>query len=112
MTILYPTDSSVVAPMPYKRLVGRFTSIEAQVACKNNVGDEYRLPTKDEAAALFAFTPFMGIIDDSYAAGHLYTSSKIARNDGSIVNGVIVTQFGHFRKPLVDGSWSTLCVKR
>ncbi|MCM1010795.1 MAG: type II secretion system GspH family protein, partial [Fusobacterium sp.] len=108
ITILYPSDSVVVAPMPYNRLVGRFTSEEASRACTNEVGSEYRLPTKDELAALFANRSILGFSSSASSDGHWYSSSKIASN----VNWVMVQGFGEFRLPTSAGEWYSYCVKR
>lgn len=112
MTILYPTDSVVVAPMPYRNVITGVTSSEAAAACTHQAGDEYRIPTKDELASLFVNK---NLISDSFTTSgtyHWYSSSKIVRSTG-ITNWVMVANYGEYRIPNVGTSdWGILCVKR
>ena len=112
MTILYPTDSVVVAPMPYRNVITGVTSDEAATACTNQAGEEYRIPTKDELASLFVNKD---LISDSFTTGgtyHWYSSSKIVQSTG-ITNWVMVANYGEYRIPEVGTSnWGILCVKR
>ena len=109
MTILYPTDSVVVAPVPFRSVISGVTSEEAPTACTLQAGDEYRIPTKDELASLFVN---QNLIADSFANSHWYSSSKIVRPAG-ITNWVIVSSIGEYRIPGVGiDLWGILCVKR
>ena len=109
MTILYPTDSVVVAPVPFRTVFSGVTPEEAPTACTNQAGDEYRIPTKDELASLFVN---QNLIADSFANSHWYSSSKIIVHNG-ISNWLIVQSIGEYRYPSAGVSnWGILCVKR
>lgn len=109
MTILYPTDSVVVAPVPFRSVISGVTSDEAPTACTLQAGDEYRIPTKDELASLFANQKLLA---DSFVNRHWYSSSKIVRSAG-ITNWVIVSSIGEYRIPRIGTDlWGILCVKR
>ncbi|MCM1010846.1 MAG: type II secretion system GspH family protein [Fusobacterium sp.] len=109
MTILYPTDSVVVAPMPYRTPIPNVTSTAAATECTKQAGDDYRIPTKDELASLFANRQ---LIDEVIPAYHWYSSSKIVRNT-SITSWVMVAAYGEYRIPSAGvSSWGVLCVKR
>ncbi len=109
MTILYPTDSVVVAPVPFRSVISGVTSDEAPTACTLQAGDEYRIPTKDELASLFANQKLLA---DSFVNKHWYSSSKIVRSAG-ITNWVIVSSIGEYRIPRIGTDlWGILCVKR
>ena len=109
MTILYPTDSVVVAPVPFRSVISGVTSDEAPTACTLQAGDEYRIPTKDELASLFAN---QNLLADSFVSKHWYSSSKIVRSAG-ITNWVIVSSIGEYRIPRIGTDlWGILCVKR
>ncbi len=110
LTALYSTDSVVVAPMPYSQPVGEFISSEASSACTLNVGEDYRLPTKDEAASLFVNSAFSGL-PLSGDNNTWYTSSKTLYGS-QIVNWVILSSIGQYRIPLPDADWYSLCIKR
>ena len=109
MTILYPTDSVVVAPVPFRSIISGVTSDEAPTACTLQAGNEYRIPTKDELASLFAN---QNLLADSFVNRHWYSSSKITVPTG-ITNWVIVSSIGEYRIPRVGiDLWGILCVKR
>lgn len=76
ISVLYPTDSVVVAPMPVlKPETGFFTHSEAVSRCKSVVEDG-RIPNKDEASAMFYNKSLLGVHDLAY-----WSSSLV--NDGS-----------------------------
>lgn len=52
MTILYPTDSVVVAPDVYRVRYDGVSANEAPTVCTNKAGSEYRIATKDELASI------------------------------------------------------------
>ena len=109
MTILYPSDSVVVAPIPFRTILTEVRADEASNACTVKAGDEYRIPTKDELAALFANKSLMAI---SGGNTHWYSSSKFVRTN-DITNWLIVSTFGEYRLPNPGVShWGVLCVKR
>ncbi len=112
LSVLYPSDSSVVAPVPYNRLINGFTSAEASRACTQNVGEEYRLPTKDESVSLFINRRLLGYAASTGAEGHWFTSSKYSNTSGAVRNWVMVQGVGQLRVADSDSQWHSLCVKR
>ena len=76
ITVLYPTDSVVVAPLPHVNAGQRGLSIEEGTQYCTNLDSEYRVPNKDEAAALFVNKDMIG----NLPAGWLTTSSKGLEN--------------------------------
>ena len=108
MTILYPTDSVVVAPMPYNRRIDGVLSENAANACTVQAGDDYRIPTKDELASLFANKDIIG---SSLIAGHMFSSSKFVSPTFGVVNWLILST-GEYRTPDSTTAWSIVCVKR
>jgi len=65
MSVLYPTDSVVVAPFPAIQLAGNgfgstgISQFDASKYCRKQ-GDEYRLPNKEESMALFTNNLLLG----------------------------------------------------
>ena len=111
LTILYPADSVVVAPMPYRQTFTGVSSTEAASACKK-AGDEYRIPTKDELASLFINKNLLGSQAATSASSHWFSSSKIVYSNGDIVNWLMVARYGEYRIPFVNAEWNILCVQR
>ncbi len=80
MTVLYPTDSVVVAPYPAIQLAGNgfgstgIPDVQASRYCRQQ-GDEYRMPNKEEAIALFTNNSLLG----NYTAT-AWTASRTAEN--------------------------------
>ncbi|MCM1010813.1 MAG: type II secretion system GspH family protein, partial [Fusobacterium sp.] len=110
MTILYPTDSVVVAPMPHRKTMAGVTSEAASSACTTSAGSDYRIPTKDELAALFVNK---NLTEVGTTASHWFSSSKRISTAGKIKNWLIVAYNGHYRIPSDSSSeWEVLCVKR
>ncbi len=66
---LYPSDSVVVAPVPYAQLGEEMAFEEAKTYCKNISSGEYRMPNLDEAALLFIFKKYLS----SYTSGNFWT---------------------------------------
>ena len=98
-----------IAPVPFRTVFSGVTPEEAPTACTNQAGDEYRIPTKDELASLFANQKLLA---DSFVNKHWYSSSKIVRSAG-ITNWVIVSSIGEYRIPRIGTDlWGILCVKR
>lgn len=110
ITVLYPTDSVVVSPMPHINTGKRGLSlVEAMEYCNTISEDGYRLPNKDEAAALFVNQKLIG----NLPAAWLLTSSKGVTN-GVTSNWLQSTYTGN--RLLGNGNASsdkyTRCVKR
>ena len=108
LTILYPTDSVVVAPMPFNGFFDGVNDDNASSICTTNAGEDYRIPTRDELASIFANE---NLLDLEWGNGHLYSSTK-AQPSWGIVNWVMVLPNGQFRLPMAESNWGTLCVKR
>ncbi|MCM1010730.1 MAG: type II secretion system GspH family protein, partial [Fusobacterium sp.] len=77
ITVLYPTDSVVVAPMPHVNAGKAGLSLEDGTKYCTQLDSEYRVPNKDEAAALFVNKNIIG----NLPAGWLTTSSKGLENN-------------------------------
>ncbi len=74
VTVLYSTDSTVVAPMPLTRDVSSTPSqINAGKAC-TAMDSESRVPNHDETAAMFYNRSLVGIESGSYWSGSVYSS--------------------------------------
>ncbi len=108
ITVLNPTDSSVVAPMPFNSIITGVTSDNAGRVCTQNVGDEYRLPTKDELGSLFINRSLLGYSTISGGSSHWYSSSKFSAGR----NWLLVMNIGEYRVPDAGAGWSSVCVKR
>ena len=66
---LYPSDSVVVAPMPYAQLGEAMAFEDAKTYCKNISSGEYRMPNLEEAALLFIFKRYLS----NYTSGNFWT---------------------------------------
>ena len=80
ITVLYPSDASVVAPMPISQaLPYSFAKPQADagLACKS-VDNESRLPNREELAAMFYNKKLLGLSDGFYWSSTLdYTSDGL-----------------------------------
>ena len=109
ITVWYPSDSVVVAPMPYKVLNG-VTADEAATACTVNAGDEYRIPTRDETGSLYINYNMLGL-----STSVMYSSTKVKPNFTSeLRQWVLGSNTGQYRIPHAGttGTWDVVCVKR
>ena len=79
ITVLYSTDSSVVMPMPHLYDAGNSTQPEASALCTQQ-DKEYRLPNRDELAALFANKNLLNI-----STGRYWSSSAINKTHAYII---------------------------
>ncbi len=80
ITALYPSDGVVVAPMPLNSFKGGATTFDDAIGYCNNVDSESRLPTADEAAAMFYNRLLLGQQTQA-----IMTSSKIYQTGGIYV---------------------------
>lgn len=69
MSVIYPTDSVVVAPVPLYAISGTFEQKDASKVCKDK-DNEARLPNIEEFMALAYNQKFSGL-----GAGHFWTST-------------------------------------
>ena len=80
MSVLYPTDSVVVAPFPAIQLAGNgfgstgISQFNASKYCRQQ-GDEYRMPNKEETMSLFTNNLLLG----NYTAT-AWTASRTSEN--------------------------------
>ncbi len=74
LTIYYPTDSVVVAPIPYNHDTGSVKQSDAMAACTKQ-DSEYRIPNREEYASMFVNQELIGI--DS---GIFWTSTLASSN--------------------------------
>ncbi len=72
MTVLYPTDSVVVAPLPANAAGKDALFDEAAQLCRN-LGDEYRMPNRDEIVSMFINK---NLID--MPSGYYHTSTLVS----------------------------------
>ena len=76
MTVLYPTDSLVAAPVPHPDSgKSNLTLSEGRKYC-TSLSDEYRIPNKEEAASMYVNKAFIG----NNSSCWLMTSSKTVDN--------------------------------
>lgn len=66
---LYPSDSVVVAPVPYAQLGEAKAFEDAKTHCRNISAGEYRMPNLDEAALLFVVKKYLS----DYTSGNFWT---------------------------------------
>ena len=111
ITAFYPSDSVVVAPVPFRTLVSGVTSANAASVCTSHTQDDYRIPTKEETFSVALNKKMFGFSTASSSL-HLYTSSKFVRASGITSNWLVVTRVLQFRVPSATAGWTALCVKR
>ncbi len=108
MTVLYPTDSAVVAPEVYRERLNDISANDAPAACTNKVGSEYRIATKDELAAIFINKNLLGVVGSPLIS----SSSKVVLSGGRISRWGLNVGTGLYQTPFPDDPWSMMCVKR
>ena len=76
ITVLYPSDPIVVAPMPTNNdAPNKLIHIQAVAYCKQE-DSESRLPNIDEASAMFYNKPLLGFKNENYWTSTVYSSTK------------------------------------
>ena len=78
ITVLYPTDSAVVAPMPHIAAGETGLSLSEGSKYCTSLDSEYRIPNKEEAASLFVNKELIG----NLPAGWMATSSRGITSSG------------------------------
>ena len=78
MTILYPTDSVVTAPMPHIAAGKSGLSLSEGSQYCTSLDSEYRIPNKEEAASLFVNKELIG----NLTSGWMATSSRGITSSG------------------------------
>ncbi len=102
MTVLYPSDSVVVAPMPLAKYSGGAYHQNAGALCQS-VDSESRLPNRDEAAALFCNKTLLGV-----EALEVWTSSLLSPT----VAWRMDYHTGHRNPTARNSNRAVWCVKR
>ncbi len=110
MTVLYPTDSVVVAPVPFRTMLNNVSAAAAPTACTEKAGSEYRIPTRDEVASLFINNEKM--LGADVGSDHWLTSTKFVTSSGGTSNWLMRSERGEFRHNNSATSWSVFCVQR
>ena len=107
ITIFYPTDSLVVSPQPYPQdaTSGTSASISVSGVCKN-LDPEYRLPTKEDLAALVINKNIVGNL-----TAPRYVSSSFTSNASNMWY-LHVPTIGCYHMEWGDVEVSIRCVKR
>ena len=107
ITVFYPTDSLVVSPQPYPQdaTSGTSASISVSGVCKN-LDPEYRLPTKEDLAALVINKNIVGNL-----TAPRYVSSSFTSNASNMWY-LHVPTIGCYHMEWGDVDVSIRCVKR
>lgn len=111
ITVFYPTDSVVVAPVPFNKVLASSADSPAQI-CTTSAGDEYRIPNKEETAALALNSPVIGASSTTGSNRNIFTSSKILTYWGNVVNWTVGFSSAAWLLPSSGADWSVWCVKR
>ena len=72
ISVLYPVDSVVVAPMPLSSSAGSFNNYDALKQCKAQDSDS-RLPNRDELSSMFFNRELIGLTSSVYWSSELYS---------------------------------------
>ena len=72
ISVLYPVDSVVVAPMPLSSSAGSFNNYDALKQCKAQ-DSESRLPNRDELSSMFFNRELIGLTSSVYWSSELYS---------------------------------------
>ena len=75
ISVLYPYDSNVVAPIPLQTDAGSADFNSARALCKNQ-SEESRLPTNDELSSMYYNKELIGITSVLYWSGTMITSGE------------------------------------
>ena len=80
ITVLYPTDSEIVAPYVYTRDTEKIRVENASEAC-TALDSEYRVPNRYEVAAMFLNNELLGLSGGAYDGAIAYPSSSFIMGD-------------------------------
>ena len=104
ITVLHPSDSNIVAPLPHVSDVGSNVYQENAAATCSRSDNEYRIPNADELTAMFINQNLLGMEDGFYWSSTRVTSTTAWRQN--FITGVradhVITGLGS----------SVRCVKR
>ena len=108
ISVLYPSDSVVVAPLPLTSSAGTSTQTDAGKLCQQ-LDSESRLPTREELAAMFYNKLLIDMPEDSdanaWSSSVIYESGALKAVNQGFVSGIQL---------YFDRSWrfGVRCVKR
>ena len=106
ISVLYPTDSVVVAPVPFNILSGTFEQDNASLQCRN-LDSEARLPNLQEFSSIFYNKKLFGINSDSDGY-HYWTSTLVSSNKAKCFHMSSGRIYSHDR----TNQYAVRCVKR
>jgi len=75
ISVLYPSDSVVVAPMPLPRSVNNVMQVDGAKECRKMDSDS-RMPNKEELAAMYYNNLFVGLGGSCYWSGTVYSAGS------------------------------------
>ena len=107
ITVLYPSDSVVVAPVPDRAILTGVTAAEAPTAC-TAIGDDYRIPTADELASIFINKT--AILEAPTLT--IFSSTKRVMISGELTHWVMSGNGEYRHVGVASEAWNVLCVKR
>ncbi|MCM1010854.1 MAG: hypothetical protein NC390_08300, partial [Fusobacterium sp.] len=111
ITILYPSDSVVVAPEPYRNLIENVSAENASRVCTTiSSGNDYRLATREELAAFFINRNVWGL-GGSTANYLVMSNSRFISQAWHTLWGMNIA-YGIYQLPTLSDSWQGVCVKR
>ena len=108
MSVLYPSDSFVVAPNLAASKIGGGTYESASTYCKS-IDNEARVPNREELASMFYNQYLLGITPNG---GTVVWSSSLLVSNGSVKAWTLGFDTGYFKEYLKTESKKILCVKR
>ncbi len=103
ISVLYPTDSVVVAPIPFNILSGTFEQDKASLQCRN-LDSEARLPNLQEFSSIF-YNKKLFSGSDGY---HYWTSTLVSSNKAKCFHMSTGRIYSHDRTK----QYAVRCVKR
>ena len=107
MTMFYPSDSLLVAPLPHqKNLSGTYTQQEATVACRN-AGDNSRLPTIEELASI---NMNKNIMDAGYITSALWSATRYEKDNNQAY--ILTPTYDQIHYGSLSISINARCVER
>ncbi len=107
LSVLYPTDSVVVAPVPLQNMTSALSHGGALAACRA-MDSESRLPNVDELASLFYNKNLLKLIDMDTP---VWSSSVISGGENGMAWALGMTS-GFYYKYEKSKPWISFCVKR
>ena len=111
ITVLYPTDSEIVAPYVYTRDTEKIRVEYASKAC-TALDSEYRVPNRYEIAAMFLNNELLGLSGGAYDGAIAYPSSSFIMGDEIMLVWTQSFSTGTQQLRGYDVTFPVRCVKR